>query len=141
MEIRRLRRVSACDDGARHFGKNHSVLCKGSEVKHAFVDRHRHLWPVCVQCRVLGVSATGYHQHRMRGVQIPQRRHMSDEALGAHTRCVRRDTQRVWVAGGSHLARADQAQRAHFQAACAVTHARARHSHARRASLSRDYDR
>jgi transposase InsO family protein len=34
-------------------------------VKYSFIDRHRSVWPVYVQCRVLGVSATGYHQLRL----------------------------------------------------------------------------
>jgi putative transposase len=41
-----------------------------------------------VQCRVLGVSATGYHQHRLRRAQIARRRHMTDEALLVHIRAV-----------------------------------------------------
>jgi hypothetical protein len=42
--------------------KSHGVLCEGSEMKYAFIDRQRSVWPVCVQCRVLGVSATGYSE-------------------------------------------------------------------------------
>ncbi len=57
-------------------------------MKYAFIDRHRSFWPVCVQCRVLGVSATGYHQHRMRRAKIAERRHLTDEALVAHIRAV-----------------------------------------------------
>jgi transposase InsO family protein len=57
-------------------------------VKYAFIDRHRSVWPVCVQCRVLGVSATGYHQRLLRRVKIAERRHMTDEALVAHIRAV-----------------------------------------------------
>ncbi len=57
-------------------------------MKYAFIDRHRAVWPVCVQCRVLGVSATGYHQHRLRRAKIAQRRHLPDEALLAHIRAV-----------------------------------------------------
>ena len=57
-------------------------------MKYAFIDGHRSVWPVCVQCRVLGVSATGYHQHRLRRAKIAQRRHMTDEALVAHIRAV-----------------------------------------------------
>ena len=45
--------AGAGDDGARHPGKSDGILCKGPEVKYAFIERHRHLWPICVQCRVL----------------------------------------------------------------------------------------
>jgi putative transposase len=62
-------------------------------VKFAFIDRHRSVWPVCVQCRVLGVSATGYHQHRVRRTRIAQRRHMTDEALLVHIRAVHAETR------------------------------------------------
>jgi transposase InsO family protein len=62
-------------------------------VKYAFIDRHRSIWPVCVQCRVLGVSATGYHQHRVRRAKIAHRRHMTDEALLAHIRVVHAETR------------------------------------------------
>jgi hypothetical protein len=71
-------------------------------VRYAFIDRHRSVWPVCVQCRVLGVSATGYHQHRLRRAKIGQRRHMTDEALLAHIRSVHAETRgaygwpRIW---------------------------------------------
>lgn len=56
-------------------------------MKYAFIDRHRWVWPVCVQCRVLKVSATGYHQHRARRQQIA-RRHLTDAALLTHIRAV-----------------------------------------------------
>jgi putative transposase len=62
-------------------------------VKFAFIDRHRSVWPVCVQCRVLGVSATGYHQHRVRRTRIAQRRHQTDEALLVHIRAVHAETR------------------------------------------------
>lgn len=57
-------------------------------MKYAFIDRYRSVWPVCVQCRVLGVSATGYHQHRVRRARIAERRHLTDEALLVHIRAV-----------------------------------------------------
>jgi transposase InsO family protein len=57
-------------------------------VKYAFIERHRRLWPICVQCRVLGVSVSGFHQHRARRRKIAGRRHLSDEALVAHIRAV-----------------------------------------------------
>jgi putative transposase len=57
-------------------------------VKYAFIERHRHLWPICVQCRVLGVSVSGFHQHRARRRKIAHRRHLSDAALLAHISAV-----------------------------------------------------
>jgi transposase InsO family protein len=55
-------------------------------VKYAFIDRHRRLWPICVQCRVLGVSVSGFHQHLSRRRKIASRRHLSDETLVIHIR-------------------------------------------------------
>ena len=57
-------------------------------MKYAFIQRHRRVWPIRVQCRVLRVSVSGYHQHLARGREIAQRRHLSDEALLVHIRAV-----------------------------------------------------
>jgi transposase InsO family protein len=55
-------------------------------VKYAFIQHHKRIWPIRVQCRVLGVSVSGYHQHLARRREIARRRHLSDEALLAHIR-------------------------------------------------------
>jgi len=57
-------------------------------VKYAFIERHRRLWPICVQCRVLLVSVSGFHQHLSRREDIAKRRHLSDEALLVHISAV-----------------------------------------------------
>jgi putative transposase len=57
-------------------------------VKYAFIERHRRIWPICVQCRVLKVSVSGFHQHLARRREIAQRRHLSNEALLVHIRAV-----------------------------------------------------
>ena len=57
-------------------------------MKYAFIERHRRLWPICVQCRVLRVSVSGFYQHRARRRRISQRRHLSDAALLAHISAV-----------------------------------------------------
>ena len=61
-------------------------------MRYAFIERHRGIWPVVVQCRVLQVSASGYHQHRLRqaadvGPNQPNRR-LSDTALAVHIKAV-----------------------------------------------------
>ena len=53
-------------------------------MKYAFIQRHKRTWPIRVQCRVLGVSVSGYHQHLARLRHIAQRRHLGDEALLVH---------------------------------------------------------
>jgi putative transposase len=55
-------------------------------VKYAFIQHHKRIWPIRVQCRVLGVSVSGYYQHLARRREIAQRRHLSDEALLVHIR-------------------------------------------------------
>ena len=57
-------------------------------MKYAFIKRHRRLWPICVQCRVLLVSVSGFHQHLARREDIAKRRHLSDEALLVHISAV-----------------------------------------------------
>ena len=57
-------------------------------MRYAFVERHKRVWPIRVQCRVLRVSVSGYHQHVRRRRQIAQRRHLSDAALLVHIRAV-----------------------------------------------------
>ena len=36
------------------------------DLKYAFIERHRHAWPVLVQCRVLQVSVAGYNANLVR---------------------------------------------------------------------------
>ena len=55
-------------------------------MKYAFIQQHKRVWPIRVQCRVLGVSVSGYHQHLARRREIAPRRHLSDEALLVHIR-------------------------------------------------------
>ncbi len=93
MEISRLRTAAgARGDGARHPGRSEGVLRKGSEVAYAFIERHRRVWPVSVQCRVLQVSVAGYREHFLsrasRAYQGCQRRHLSDEALLVHIKAI-----------------------------------------------------
>jgi len=57
-------------------------------VRYAFIERHGRIWPICVPCRVLGVSVSGFHQHRARRGRIAPRRHLNDAALLAHIRAV-----------------------------------------------------
>ena len=57
-------------------------------MKYAFIERHRHIWPISVQCRVLRVSMSGFHQHLARRSRITYRRHLSDAALLAHINAV-----------------------------------------------------
>jgi len=57
-------------------------------MKYAFILCNKLVWPISVQCRVLAVSVSGYHQHQARRRKIASRRHLSDEALLVHIRAV-----------------------------------------------------
>jgi transposase InsO family protein len=57
-------------------------------MKYAFIQRNKLVWPICVQCRVLLVSVSGYHNHLAQLVDIAKRRHLSDEALLVHISAV-----------------------------------------------------
>jgi putative transposase len=57
-------------------------------MKYAFIQRNRRVWPISVQCRVLRVSVSGYHEHLARRVEMAQRRHLSEEALLVHISAV-----------------------------------------------------
>ena len=57
-------------------------------LKYAFINRHKRVWPISVQCRVLQVSVAGYHEHCVRRASAAQRRHLSDDALLVHIKAV-----------------------------------------------------
>ena len=71
-------------------------------MKYAWVEKHKLQWPVCVQCRVLKVSASGYRQHLARHKKILTRRHLSETALLVEIRAVHAEARgaygwpRVW---------------------------------------------
>ena len=71
-------------------------------MKYAFIEQHRRLWPVSVQCRVLEASVAGYHEHFVRRASAAQRRHLSDEALLVHIKALHAETRgayggpRIW---------------------------------------------
>ncbi len=71
-------------------------------MKYAWIERNKLLWSVCVQCRVLRVSASGYRQHLARRKKILTRRHLSETALLVEIRAVYAEARgaygwpRVW---------------------------------------------
>ena len=59
-------------------------------MRYAFIERHRNVWPVVVQCRVLEVSASGYRRHlgrRTAPAAAPGQR-VGDVALLVHVRAI-----------------------------------------------------
>jgi transposase len=84
MEIRQLR-ANRCEwRWSATSWEKPGVLCEGPEVRFAFIARHRSVWPACVQCRVLGVSATCYHQHRLRRRKVAQCQRQLKNGSSAH---------------------------------------------------------
>lgn len=75
-------------------------------MRYAFIERHRRVWPISVQCRVLKVSVSGFHQHRVRRRKIAERRHLSDEALLAYISAVYAESKSAYgwpaVLNGPH---------------------------------------
>jgi putative transposase len=78
-------------------------------MKYAFIRRHRGVWPIVIQCGVLKVSVSGYHEHFARQLRVIarqlrviERRHLSEEALMVHVRAAYREHRgtcgwpRVW---------------------------------------------
>jgi putative transposase len=62
-------------------------------VKYAFVARHRQVWPITVQCRVLEVSVSGYHAHLARHAKPARPGRMNDAALVVHIRAIHAQTR------------------------------------------------
>jgi putative transposase len=55
-------------------------------MKYAFIRRHRGVCPIVIQCGVLKVSVSGYHEYFARQLRVIERRHLSEEALTVHVR-------------------------------------------------------
>lgn len=62
-------------------------------MKYAWIECHRGRWPVSLQCEVLGVSPSGYHEHFARRATPKQRQHMCDDALLVHIKAVHTETK------------------------------------------------
>ena len=71
-------------------------------MKYAFIQQHRRMWPVSVQCRVLQVSAASFHAQLVRRASGAQRQRLSDEALLVHIKALHAESRsaygwpRIW---------------------------------------------
>ncbi len=71
-------------------------------MRYAFIEQHRRVWPITVQCRVLGVSVAGYHEHVVRRASTAPRRHLGAAALLVHIKAIHAETDgaygwpRIW---------------------------------------------
>ncbi len=58
-------------------------------MKYAFIESNRHRWPVSMQCEVLEVSPSGYHQRQHRaGHDRPRGSRLTDDALLTHIKAI-----------------------------------------------------
>lgn len=66
-------------------------------MRYAFIERHRNVWPISAQCRVLDVSVSGFGQYRTRQLQAARtgtapakaaQNRLSDMALLVHIRAL-----------------------------------------------------
>jgi putative transposase len=71
-------------------------------VKYAFIERHKKQWPVSLQCEVLGVSPSGYHDHFRRRAMLEPNKRVSNDALLVHIKAIHMQSKseygwpRVW---------------------------------------------
>ena len=71
-------------------------------MKYAFIKRNKTYWPVSLQCEVLGVSPSGYHDHFARRATPQQRKRISNDALLVHIKAIHAETKgeygwpRIW---------------------------------------------
>ena len=71
-------------------------------MRYAWIERHRWCWPVSVQCEVLGVSPSGYHEHFRRRASPERRKRLSDDALLVHIKAIHAEARgeygwpRIW---------------------------------------------
>jgi len=130
MENSRLRAELARVTMERDILENHGVFCEVPEMKYALYSTPQASLAISVQCRVLRVSVSGYHEHLARRVEIARRRHLSDEALLVHISAVYAENpRRVWMA--RIWRRTAGTRHSRGQAAGAAADAEARHPGAR----------
>jgi putative transposase len=81
---------------------SYGVLRKGIDVKYAWILCNKNQWPISLQCEVLEVSQSGYHEHFARRATPHQRKHVSDDGLLVHIKAIHAESKaeygwpRVW---------------------------------------------
>ena len=75
-------------------------------MKYAWIEKLKTVWPVTLMCQVLGVSVSGFFEHRQRNGKTPPAgpalSRVSNEALVAHIRAIHAEFKgeygwpRVW---------------------------------------------
>lgn len=71
-------------------------------MKYAWIEGHRRQWPISVQCEVLGVSPSGYHEHFRRRTRPTAGKRIGNDALLVHIKAIHAEMKgeygwpRVW---------------------------------------------
>jgi putative transposase len=71
-------------------------------VKYAWIERHRRVWPISIQCEVLGVSPSGYHGHLRQSAKPRTGRRIGSDALLVHVKAIHAEVKaeygwpRIW---------------------------------------------
>jgi putative transposase len=88
MEIARLKAELAKTRMERDILKKRRRILRGIRGEIRLYRANDSVWPITMQCRVLDVSASGYHQHRTRSKAPDQPARIRDMALLVHIRAV-----------------------------------------------------
>lgn len=73
-------------------------------MKYAWITSNKSCWPISLQCEILGVSQSGYHEHFARQATPQQPKHVSNDALLVHIKTIHAKTKqeygwpRIWKA-------------------------------------------
>ena len=62
-------------------------------MKYAWIERHKRCWPVSVQCEVLSVSVSGYHQNVARRSTPKQRNYLSSAILLVYIKAIHAESK------------------------------------------------
>ena len=71
-------------------------------MKYAWIERHRRVWPISIQCEVLGVSPSGYHGHLRQSANPRTGRRIGSDALLVHVKAIHAEVKaeygwpRIW---------------------------------------------
>jgi putative transposase len=93
MELARVKRELVLVRMERDIKKSGRVLCQGVAARHAVMDRMRLVYPLGMVCRVLGVSASGFHASKGRG---PSRRAQEEGRLEIEIRAAHQRTRETY---------------------------------------------
>ena len=63
MNQKTQKRISSSYAGARHTKKGYSVLCKGMQVKYAWISEHQNEFSVSAMCNIMGLSRSSYYEY------------------------------------------------------------------------------